>query len=75
MYTLTVKIAEAGTEYIKPNTGETTTSPAGHMWYSLSDENGPTVSFGFAPIVSGVSKPGYITQRSEERRVGKECRL
>jgi hypothetical protein len=34
-YTLTIKIAEGGTEHIDEN-GKATTSAAGHMWYSLS---------------------------------------
>ncbi|MDR3345793.1 MAG: calcium-binding protein, partial [Campylobacteraceae bacterium] len=46
-YTLTIKIAEGGTEHIDEN-GKATTSAAGHMWYSLSDGEGNKSSYGFA---------------------------
>ncbi|MSN97132.1 hypothetical protein F1B92_08165 [Campylobacter sp. FMV-PI01] len=42
MATLTIKVAPQGAGF-----GDTSVSVAGHVWYSLTDENGKTYSYGF----------------------------
>ncbi len=67
MYTLTVKIAAKGTQYIDQNTGEISPSFAGHMWFSLSDGLTTPYSFGFAPIEHGVPNgPGEIKRDDDD---------
>lgn len=48
MPTLTINIAVAGTLLVNGKT-----STAGHMWYSITDDQGVSESFGFAPIEEG----------------------
>ncbi|MDQ1339150.1 MAG: hypothetical protein QG567_300 [Campylobacterota bacterium] len=40
-YTLTVNIEQGGTKTYEPN-GTTSSSTAGHMWYSISDFSFPS---------------------------------
>jgi len=48
MPSVTVKIVNRDTPVIEPN-GQSGTSSFGHMWYSLTDDNGHSFSYGFAP--------------------------
>jgi len=46
---LVIKIANKGTEVINPEYGDIESSVAGHIWYSLVDDNGLNYSYGFNP--------------------------
>ena len=48
---LTIKIVNQGTA--ETENGRTSTSTAGHMWYTITDDNGHADSYGFAPIKEG----------------------
>jgi hypothetical protein len=56
MYTLTVKIAQGGTTVIRE---KTTTSTAGHMWYSLSDGSS-SKCYGFGGVDGSPIDDGKI---------------
>ncbi|MBU0484384.1 MAG: hypothetical protein KKB30_07720 [Proteobacteria bacterium] len=66
MLTVTIKISERGTSL---NNGDT--SRVGHMWYSLDDGNGNTISYGFSPRVgaTGISQafgPGQVNAHGQD---------
>ncbi len=53
IYTMTIKMAQSGTEHIE--NGETSSSTAGHMWYTLAKDGEQTDSYGFGPKEYGVT--------------------
>ena len=64
-HTLTINIVRAGT----PKANSDKKSPAGHMWFSICDGNGPPTPYGFGPIVNEDSSvwehmvgPGKVDQ-------------
>ncbi len=58
---LTLNIAAPGTTCIEPN-GNVIESSVGHMWYTVTDSNGNSYNFGFAPVNPGTPfGPGYVT--------------
>lgn len=66
-YTVTIYIAHPGTP-LNDNEGnplildgERKTSSAGHMWYQISNFE-EEISYGFAPIKTGISGPGSVTK-------------
>ena len=66
MPTLTIKIAAVGTRLLD---GEE--SLVGHMWYSLTDSNGATQSYGFspvagAPLLERVHGPGEVNAHGQD---------
>lgn len=49
MPTITVNIADRGTQFKDSKTGTVSLSAVGHMWFELKDNNGNSTSYGFAP--------------------------
>ena len=70
IYTMTIKMAQGGTEHIEE--GKSSSSTAGHMWYTLAKDGEQTDSYGFGPThygvtdVFGMYTDGYVTTKDDE---------
>ena len=66
-YSITVKVAAAGTP-----TAQGAPSLVGHMWYTLTDANGTSYDYGWAPANHGTADgPGRVYTDDSSNYMGR----